>query len=76
MKKTTIVGLIAFGSTVAYLYLLNRTKEENGGVEGIEIKINPEKLVEGALAMSDINPLAKDGLRRVAHTAIKKYYEY
>jgi hypothetical protein len=74
MKKTTIMGFIAFSSTIAYIYLLRKDKEENSGVEGIEIKINPEKIVDGALAMSNINPMAKDGIRRIARNAINRYY--
>lgn len=73
MKKSTILGLIAFGATISYLYIKN--KEEDSSIEGVEIKINPEKLIDGALAMTDINPMAKDGIKRVAQNAIKKYYE-
>lgn len=73
MKKTTLVGLLAFGSTVIYLFLKNKEEEEH--IQGIEIKINPQKLVDGALAMTNIHPSAKDGIRSVAHNAIKKYYE-
>lgn len=73
MKKTTLLGLLAFGSTIAYLFFKN--KEDNSEkIDGIEIKINPKKLVDGALAMSNINPTTKDGIRNIAHNALKKYY--
>jgi hypothetical protein len=74
MKGTTFVGLIAFGSTVFYLFLKNKSNDKNS-IQGIEIKINPEKLVDGALAMTNMNPVTKDGIRNVAHNAIKKYYD-
>jgi hypothetical protein len=74
MKKTTLVGLLAFGFSVSYLFLKKR-ESESSDLEGIEIKINPEKLVDGALAVSNINPLAKDNIRLIAHRAIKRYYE-
>jgi hypothetical protein len=73
MKKTTIYGIAAFDFSVAYFLAV---KEENDkGLEGIEIKINPKKLLDGALAMSGINPIAQEGIRRVAGSVINKYYE-
>ena len=73
MKKTSFFGLMAFGFTVAYLY--NLRKEKDTGLDGVEIKINPERLLDGALAMTRMNPIAQEGIRRVAKNAIKKYYE-
>jgi hypothetical protein len=73
MKKTTLIGLLAFGSTITYLFLKGR-EEDQERIEGIEVKINPKKLVDGALAMSNIHPTAKDGLRTIAHNALNKYY--
>jgi hypothetical protein len=73
MKKSTIIGLLAFGSTVTYLFLKSR-EGDSERLQGIEIKINPRKLVDGALAMSNIHPTAKDGIRTLAHNAISKYY--
>lgn len=73
MKKSTLIGLLAFGSTITYLFLKNR-EEDKERIEGIEIKINPKKLVDGALAMSNIHPTAKDGIRTIAHNALSKYY--
>ncbi len=69
-----MLGLLAFSSTVAYLFFKSR-EQESENIEGIEIKINPQKLVDGALAMSDIHPTAKDGIRSIAHKAISKYYQ-
>lgn len=74
MKKSTFLGVLAFGCTIGFLYI--RKKEgESSSINGIEIKINPQKLVDGALAMSDMNPIAKNGIRNIAHKAIQKYYE-
>lgn len=74
MKKTTLYGLAAFGFTIAYLVAIKR--EKKGSLDGVEIKINPEKLLNGALAMSGINPLAQEGIKKIAKNAIKKYYGY
>jgi hypothetical protein len=74
MKKTTILGLIAFGSTITYLFLKSR-EGDGESIEGIEVKVNPKKLIDGALAMSNIHPTAKDGIRTIAHNAINKYYD-
>jgi hypothetical protein len=73
MKKTTFIGLLAFGSTLTYLFLKSRESEDSR-IEGIEIKINPQKLVDGALAFSNMNPSTKDGIRQIANNAIRKYY--
>ena len=72
MNTKTIFGLIALSSTVIYLML--EKKKSGNSIEGIEVKINPQKLVDGALAMSNIHPSAKDGIRTIAHKALNKYY--
>ena len=72
MKKTTFYGVAAFGFTVAYLLALK--KENEAGLDGIEIKINPERLLDGALAMSGINPVAQEGLKHITKSALKKFY--
>jgi hypothetical protein len=74
MKRTTLLGIIAFGSTITYLFFKSR-EENSPAIEGIEVKVNPKKLIDGALAMSNIHPTAKDGLRTIAHNAINKYYD-
>jgi hypothetical protein len=74
MKKETLLGLIAVGSTIAYIWL----KKQNANsteLEGVEITVNPKKLVEGALAMSNINPIAKHSIRQFTDRAISRYYE-
>ena len=71
MNTKTIIGLIAFSSTVIYLML---DKKKSNGLQGVEVKINPQKLVNGALAMSNLHPTAKDGLRIIAENALNKYY--
>jgi len=73
MKKTTLYGVAAFGFTVAYLVALK--KENTKGLEGVEINVNPQKLLDGALAMSGINPIAREGIKKVAQNIMKKYYE-
>lgn len=72
MNGKTIVGLVALTSTVIYLML--EKKKSAQSLDGVEVKINPQKLVDGALAMSNIHPMAKDGIRSIAANAMKKYY--
>lgn len=72
MNGKTIVGLFALTSTI--IYLMMEKKKSGQGIEGVEVKINPQKLVDGALAMSNIHPTAKDGIRAIAHNALNKYY--
>jgi len=74
MKKTTLMGLLAVGSTLAYLWL-KKQDTDNTELEGVEITVNPQKLIEGALAMSDINPIAKHSIRQFTDRAISRYYE-
>ncbi len=74
MKLTHLLGLMAFGSTVAYLVLKKRAKG-NPGISGVEVKINPQQIVDGALAVSNIHPSAKDGIRAIARSAIEKYFD-
>ena len=74
MKKTTLLGLLAVGSTIAYLWL-KKQESESEPLEGVEITVNPQKLLDGALAMSNINPLYKESIRSLTSRALTKYYE-
>jgi hypothetical protein len=75
MKSSTIAILFTLGGAAVYLYFVNKEQEEAKGIDGLEIRINPQRIIDGALAISDIHPLAKDGIRRIAENAMKKYYE-
>lgn len=75
MKKTTLLGFISVLSGISYLYFKNKEDDRSPELDGIEVKINPQKLVDGALAMTNINPSAKDGLRSIANNALKRYYQ-
>ena len=75
MKKTTLLGLLAVGSTIAYLWL-KKQESSDEGLDGVEITVNPQKLIDGALAMTSINPMAKEGIRNLTSRALSKYYEY
>lgn len=75
MKSSTIAIIFTLGGAAVCLYLLNKEQEDARGIDGLEIHINPQKIIDGALAMSDIHPIAKDGIRRIAENAMKKYYE-
>jgi hypothetical protein len=74
MKKSTILGFIAMSATIGY-FLTKKSEDKDAKIEGIDIKINPERLIDGALAMTRINPIAKEGLRNIAQRALVKYYE-
>ena len=74
MKKTTLLGLLAVGSTLAYLWL-KKQESENEPLQGVEITVNPQKLIDGALAMSSINPAYKESIRALTSRALTKYYE-
>lgn len=69
MKLKTIIGLVAVGATATYL--LMPKKEDEQTLSGITL--NPNKLLNGALAMTNINPIVKEGIRQVADRAINKY---
>lgn len=75
MKKSTLYGFAAIGFSIAYLITSKNDKNSNS-IDGLEIKINPERLVDGALAITDIDSLAREGIRKVAKNAIKKIYKY
>jgi hypothetical protein len=75
MKKTTLLGLLAVGSTLAYLWLKKR-EDNDSGLDGVDITVNPQKLIDGALAMTSMNPIAKEGIRNLTSRALSKYYEY
>ena len=72
MKASSLFGLVAIGATLGYF--LTRKSEGTDQIDGLEIKVNPEKLIDGALAVSSINPMAKEGIRTIAHKALDRYY--
>ena len=74
MKLTHLLGIVAFGSTVAYL-IFRKKEKGSPGISGVEVKINPQQIVDGALAVSNIHPSAKDGIRAIARSAIEKYFD-
>jgi len=74
MKKTTLMGLLAVGSTLAYLWL-KKQDTDGSELEGVEISVNPQKLVDGALALSNINPIAKGSISNFTRRALERYYE-
>lgn len=74
MKKTTLMGLLAVGTTIAYLWL--KKQEDGDTLEGVEVTVNPQKLVDGALAMSNMGPAAKASIRNITERALSRYYEH
>jgi hypothetical protein len=74
MKKTTLLGILSVMSGITYLYYKKKEDSNSPELQGIEVKINPQKLIDGALAMSNLEPQTKDGIKHIASNAIKKYY--
>lgn len=75
MKKTTLLGLMAVASTMGYLWLRSREEEGSEPIEGLEIRLNPETLIDSALSVSRMNPSTKEGIRKIAHNALNRYYD-
>ena len=75
MRKSKLFLIVAVVSGVAYFYYKTKEGIKNTRIDGLDIKVNPTKLLDGALALTNINPLAKEGIRQVASRAINKFYE-
>lgn len=75
MKNSTkIIGLLALGFTGTFLYKFAKEKNTsmNQAVEGLQVNINPERIVDGLVTMSGVDERYKEGLSTIGKLAVKK----
>jgi hypothetical protein len=72
MKKSTMfaIGIVAcFGG---YFWCRRKEGNHNKKIKGIDLKVNPELLVDTALGSMNISPLKREVIRSGAKTLIRK----
>ena len=61
LKSTKLLGLLAAASTVAFLVKSSQEKNVDiNHIEGLNLEINPDILIDTAKNFVRANPLAKD----------------
>ena len=73
--KTKIIGLLGIGVVGLYLYKTKDKDVKNHQIEGLNININPEKLLDSGLALLDGNPYLKQQVATSLKGFMKGYYK-
>ncbi len=75
MKKSTLLLGLA-GATLTGVFLYRYSKEKgsdvNQTIEGLQVNINPERIVDGLVTMSGVDERYKEGLSTIGKLAVKK----
>lgn len=75
MKNSTkIIGLLALGFTGTFLYKFAKEKNTSmdGAIEGVELRVNPERVVDGLVVMSGIDERYRDVVGEVGKRVLRK----
>jgi hypothetical protein len=70
-KSQKILGVIAFASTALFM-LESRKSPDNKKIEGLNIDIDPEKMVDSIKANISKNPKVNDILADLAKSSIAR----
>lgn len=73
MKKSTIFAIGAVAMLGAYLWQRKREGNHNKKIKGIDLKLNPELLVDTALGSMNISPLKRELLRSGSKKIIRTF---
>ncbi len=72
MKKEHIYLGVALAAIGLYFY----TKKQDGGtmkgMKGFNVKINPNRLMDGTMAFMGVNPMFQEPIKSVANKIIDK----
>lgn len=71
LKKSTLFKFLALSSLGLYLYYRKSEGEKDGKMEGIDLTINPELLVDSTISSIPMHPLKKEVLRQSAKKVVR-----
>jgi hypothetical protein len=72
MKKSTVFALAAVACIGGYFWQRAKEGNHNKKIKGIDLKVNPELLIDTALGSMNISPLKREILRSGSKTLIRK----
>lgn len=73
-KLTKLAGGLALVSLGYFLYKTGQEKEEGmNHIDGLNVEVNPERLIDGGLAFVRMNPDHKEMLGNFARGAVSRY---
>lgn len=71
MKVSTLLGWSAFALFTGYL-LAKKQEGEDPRIEGLDVVINPDRVLDGALGAARIDPQYHDRIKHVANRILDK----
>lgn len=71
MKKSTFFGFMALSSVLAYFYY-SKNEDNSPSLEGINIDIDPDRLLDSALAYKRVREDYREPIKNVASKVITK----
>jgi hypothetical protein len=71
--KTKIIGLLGVGVVGYYFYMTRDKDVATHRIEGLNINVNPEKLLDSGLALLDGNPYLKQQVSTSLKGFLKGY---
>lgn len=72
-KSTKIIGVVAFGLMAYFLFKSKDENENSAPIEGLNISVNPDKIVDSLMPFIDMPPQYKGTLQRGLKRAINGY---
>lgn len=75
-NSTKILGALAAGATIMFLWKSSKEKGSSmNHIEGLNINLNPEKLVRSGIELMPIDPTLKGHVRTIASNIVGGYME-
>lgn len=72
MKKSSFFGYVALASVAAYFYY-TKNEENTTSLKGINIDIDPDKLLDSALAYKRVREDYREPIKNVANKVLSKF---
>ena len=72
-KKAKIAGLIGLSAIGYYFYSTKNKNVESHKIDGLNVNINPDRLIESGLNLLNTNPLVKKQIENGLKGLVKGY---
>lgn len=72
MKKSTMFAFGAVACIAGFLYFKKSEGGKNKKIKGLDLKVNPELLVDTALGSMNISPLKRELIRSGTKSIMRK----
>ena len=76
MKKSTMFAILGVGGALAYFYFKNQEGTQSKALSGLNVRINPDRLMSGAMAYMGVNPILQEPIKNIANKTVLKLMGY